>query len=156
MSNRLARMYGELVDPSGQPAAGVGMVITRQTDGACLANTVSDSNGAFVLVFHIPEAASTEDGEYQLQLSVNKSPIMLPDLHDFSEGLKGPYKFVTERRPSKEIEGVAPRLNLIGTEEEILTAFKSAPDLLAGPRPPGPLTLAVLILLLKFRRECYY
>ncbi|MBI5096158.1 MAG: hypothetical protein HZB32_00650 [Nitrospirae bacterium] len=136
-------MYGQIVDPSGQPAPAVGMGILRESDGAVLANTVSDSNGAFVLAFSIPPALAggSQQGLYKLYLSVNKRPILLPDLHEIGEGLYGPHTFIAERRPPKDMAGVAPRIRLIGKEDEILTAFKKVPHLFARPataRPPDP------------------
>jgi len=51
----LAQLYGQLIDRAGQPVPGVGLVIVRTKDKvkAALANTVSDSNGAFVLTLTV-------------------------------------------------------------------------------------------------------
>src|SRR5206468_7090472 len=73
----MTSMYGQLVDRSGQPAAGVGLAIVRKEDAATLCSTVSDSNGGFSLVFSPPRTASKT---YLLDLSVNRKPIPLPKL----------------------------------------------------------------------------
>jgi len=132
------RMYGQLVERTGQPAPGVGMVVMRKKDKAALAGTVSDSNGAFLLTFTAP---GTDSDEYVLELSVNKDPIPMPDLEKVSGGLYGPHTFVVEHQPHRTGACVAPRPVLIGSEEETLAAFKKAPQLFTRPvacRPPDP------------------
>jgi hypothetical protein len=122
------RMYGQLVDRSGQPAAGVGLAIVRDDD-ATLASTVSDSNGGFALVFAPPHGS---DREYSLRLSVNEKPIGLPDLPEVKAGLYGPHTFVVEKPASRRV-AVAPRVQLLAAEEELVDAFMNARQLFARP-----------------------
>jgi hypothetical protein len=139
----ITRMWGQLVSPSGQPASGVGLVIARRNDDVTLATTVSDANGLFVLPFIIPEEAEDEKGnafEYDLLLSVNEDAIPL-DLSEVPVGLYGPHRLVVERPPPDGWAGVAPRAQLLASEEETIAAFKSTPQLFTRPasaRPPDP------------------
>jgi hypothetical protein len=125
----LVQLYGQLVDREGQPAGGVGMAIVRDSDNAVLAHSVSDTNGAFVLAYR---ARPDAKGKFELRLSVNKAPIPVPNLLEVGEGLRGPFKFVVDRRPPQKGR-VAPSPVLIGKEDEILSAFTEAPDIFSRP-----------------------
>jgi len=150
-------MYGKLVDRSGQPAAAVCIVLmqTIERTKIALGSAVSDSIGAFILTFAMP-AADPREPEYELQLSVNKKPIPLPDLAGTGSGsglethgskplagrtLYGPFTFVVERQPPKDVTGVVPKPLLLASDDEILVAIKRAPGLFTRPaaaRQPDP------------------
>jgi hypothetical protein len=150
MSQRIVRMYGELVDRTGQPAAGVGLSVVRKRDKSPLGSTVSDSNGAFALAFGAPAAgwAAAVNGDdatagYELYLSVNKSPVGLPNLEQLTGELWGPHRIVVEATMPRGqgALGVAPRLVLMGDEQELVSAFKKAGHLFSRPvaaRVPDP------------------
>lgn len=154
-AGELVRMYGQLVDREGQPAAGVGMALVVAREGVTLASTDSDPNGAFVLsfpamrggsVFVERDEGSDEDKKmdegsdvsrkYQLELSVNENPIDLPGLAAQLPGPYGPHSFVVDRQPPVE-ERVAPPPLLMDSEAELLRAVKAAPQLAAQPTGAG-------------------
>ena len=152
-AGELVRMYGQLVDREGQPAAGVGMALVVAGKGVTLASTDSDPNGAFVLSFPAvrdsiapPERNGDTDEErdegddtatkYQLELSVNENPIELPGLAAQPPGPYGPHSFVVDRQPPADGR-VAPPPMLMDGEAELLGAVKAAPQLAAQPTGAG-------------------
>jgi hypothetical protein len=142
----MVRMYGKLIDPTGQPAAGIGIVIihktekVKKTDKAektdkvktTLSSTVSDSNGAFFITFARPLEKS---GGYEVQLSVNEKPIPLADLGELQDKLYGPLTLVVERQPPEGMTAVASRAQFLMSEEEQISAYKKAPGLFTKPIP---------------------
>ena len=154
--NPTIQMYGKLVDRSGQPASGIGIVLmqTIKETKIALGSTVSDSNGAFILA--IAPSVSDPSAKYELQLSVNNKPIPLPGLTGtgsspgpethlptpfVGKGLFGPFTFVVERLLAKDITGVVPKPLLLASEDEILGVIKKAPGLFTRPmaaRQPDP------------------
>ncbi|MDT3446045.1 hypothetical protein [Pseudofrankia sp. BMG5.37] len=127
------RAYGQLVDRTGQPAAGVGMVVTKREVGSlrALGSTVSDSNGAFFIPLEQP--AADPGSHYELRLSVNDDPISLPDLAEIREVLWGPHTFVVDHQPPPGREGVAPRHPLVVPEKDLVAAWKLTPGLFTRP-----------------------
>lgn len=146
------RIWGQLVDRRGQPAAGIGMVLFRQRDGAALANTVSDSAGAFVLPFRLPQAKTALDRssntgdesqgvegpakepEFALDISVNEDFVPIPGLRGMTKTFIGPYTIVVDHAPTVELSRVAPKPQFLGSEEDLLQAIKLKPELFTRPR----------------------
>jgi hypothetical protein len=132
----VVRVYGQVVDRKGQPAPGVGLVAMRDGRDEPLANTVTDSNGGFML----PLPADEDSGhKYQLYISVKDKAIPIKGLDKVRKKVVGPLTIVVAHAPSHS--AVAPKLQLIADEEDIIDAFKNARQLFSRPiaaRAPDP------------------
>jgi hypothetical protein len=145
----IIQLFGKLVDPSGQPAAGVGVALGFKQLKVNIANTVSDSNGAFVLTYlstSVPSSLQADDVPV-LYLSVNSNPVVLvtttgsldlsalaPTSGSTSPAtIYGPIHIVTENAAPAAQKNVAPRARLLGDNATLLAAFKRAPGIFTRP-----------------------
>ena len=146
----IIQLFGRLVDPSGQPAAGVGITLGFKLQKLSIASTVSDSNGAFVLTYlltSVPPTSSLQSGDAPvLFLSVNSKPVALVtangtlDLSTLAAAagsgpatIYGPIHIVTENPAPAGQKNVAPRARLLGGNATMLAAFKRAPGIFTRP-----------------------
>lgn len=144
-----AVMYGQLVDRTGQAAAGVGMALVERTDGrtgsdgggdggdrdgtergaaAVIGTTVSDSNGAFFLPYRLRQP---DGARWQLELSVADDALDL-DQPPADGSLWGPHSLVVPRQQPTPT-GVSPRRPLL--DEEALVDVWKHPSLSIKPTP---------------------
>src|ERR1700730_614597 len=140
----IVQLFGKLIDPTGQAAAGVGITLGFLIQQSHVANTVSDTNGIFVLTLvasSIPSFMLADDA-HVLYLSVNAKRVALKtqigplDLNSlFSPspsslgGIYGPIYIVTEHPAPAGTGSVAPRARLLGDNATLLEAFKRAPGI---------------------------
>jgi hypothetical protein len=165
--SQLLQIWGGLVDPRGQPAAGVGLAIEEtpsQPVGArepaakrVLATAVSDHNGLYVLTVPRPENGNN------FALSVSTLQDSLPfvkDLAQFPEwtegkALSGPHMLIVPAPDSAP--GVTSRPSLRANSSELAAAFASAPQLFGrlqsasapdpcSPLPPGSIPARIFKL----------
>src|SRR5215469_10716723 len=140
----IIQLFGKLVDPSGQPAAGVGISLGFKLQKTNIANTVSDSNGAFVLTYLSTSVSALTEGDAPvLFLSVNANPVALVtangtlDLNALgspgSTRIYGPIHIVTEKSPPPGLKSVAPRARLLGGSATMLEVLKRAPGIFTRP-----------------------
>jgi hypothetical protein len=121
-------LFGELIDHSGQPAAGIGLVAMRESNGEVLGNTVSDSNGAFVV-----RVARSVDGDDTIVLRSSTGETMeLPELPEATRGLVGPLTYVVDAATDGSDGRVAPPVRLLASEVDTIAALKKTPHLF-GP-----------------------
>jgi hypothetical protein len=142
----LVQLFGKLIDPNGQAAAGVGVVLSFAISNLHVATTVSDSNGVFVLTYIASALPISPDPSVPdnpvLHLSVNKNavklvtssgPASLSALVKGQVSIYGPIYIVTEQPAPSGLSALAPRARLMADNETLLAAIKRAPGLFTRP-----------------------
>jgi hypothetical protein len=144
--NDLIHIYGQLVDRTGRPAAGLGLELNADK-GITLGVTASDGNGAFVLTLRAAlvksvagnVAGNIGDRMFHLLINGNAKPLAVTGLVGLKPGVHGPVQIVVANAPPNGT-GVAPVPTLLGDDEELLNAFKRAPWLFTKPQPAQPVS----------------